>query len=85
MLFSHSYRLRTGPSLAGWGSAILQVLPAGTLMALGPQPYRGREGGRRIPVFVYFTDHSCLEQMMQPVTQPIKSTKHKQLLSLATS
>lgn len=47
MLFSHSYRLRTGPSLAGWGSAILQVLPAGTLMALGPQPYRGREGGRQ--------------------------------------
>lgn len=63
----------------------MQVL-AGTLMALGPQPHRrGREGGRRILVFVYFTEHSCLEQTMQPVAQPIKSTKHKQLLSLATS
>lgn len=68
------------------GVAILQVLLAGTLMALGPQPYRGGgEGGRRMLVLVYFSDHSCLEQMMQPVTQPIKSTKHKQLLSLATS
>lgn len=79
-----------GQAWQAQGVSYYQVLLAGTLMALGPQLHRGRrEGGReaggRILVFVYFADHSCLEQMMQPVTQPIKSTKHKQLLSLTTS
>lgn len=76
---SHNFELRTRSSLGRVGVGYF----AGRALEGSGAP--APEGRGRALLPVYFTDHCCLEQTMQPVTQPDKSTKHKQLLSLATS
>lgn len=78
---SHNFGLRTRSSLGRVGVGYFAGLAGHSDGSGAPAP----EGRGRALLPVYFTDHCCLEQTMQPVTQPVISTKHKQLLSLATS